>query len=224
MYSYKRFLSVSATSAVLLAGALLPIAASASSGEGTLKVYVDVNDRYSDSSYDSPSDFTVRVYGDDVSDDSFRGSSSGTTVKVDGWYSVSIPTTHGYTPSYSSGCSGDLDRGDTRTCRITLDSSYNRYDYDYPYYSGQTYPYYQQPCGNCQQPVYQTCGTCGQTVYQQNCGCAQPAIVSTYIPALPNTGFEPVNTALLALVLAVVAVAGLFAFPYVRKSLATVLR
>jgi hypothetical protein len=218
MHSLKRSIVLSLSSALLLAGALIPaLASAASSSDGSLRVYVDVDDSYRNHN-DSPSDFTVRVYGDDVSKTSFRGSSNGTTVRVDGWYSVYISDPDGYTPSYSSGCNGDLGRRDSETCRITLR---DRYDYNnyYPGNYNYQYPaqqYYAQPC-SCQQ---------NYSYYTQNCGCQlqQPTLISTYIPGLPNTGFEPINTAALALMFATLAVGLLFAFPYVRKTLAVVLR
>ncbi len=228
MHSFKRFLLLSVSTLGLLVGAALPaIASAANSSDGTLKVYVDVDDHYYHGSNYDPSDFSVDVYGDDVSRDSFHGSSNGTTVYVDGWYSVTISNLRGYEPSYSSGCYGYLDRHDSRSCRITLSSgSYNNSHYG-TYYPGynynynntwQQYSYYPQPtCGGCQQYT---------TTYAQPCGCqtTQPTVVSTYIPALPNTGFEPINKTALAFSLALLSVLALLAFPYVRKTLTAYVR
>ncbi|HVV15016.1 MAG TPA: hypothetical protein VHD55_01285 [Candidatus Paceibacterota bacterium] len=217
MTHFKRSLVLSLVSVALLAGALAPaVSSAASSSDGRLKVYVDVDDRYSN---DDPSDFTVRVDGDDVSKESFKGSDNGTTVYVDGWYSVSVRNRSGYTPSYSSGCRGDLDRNDTETCRITMretDDYYGGYNDYYPY---QNYTY-QTPCGCSQyaQPVTYAYSA-------QNCGCqVQPAVVSKYVPAFPNTGFEPMNVALLSLVLAALAILASLTIPYVRKTLAAIVR
>lgn len=189
-------------SAAVLLGLAAPLAAfAANSSDGRLKVYVEVEDRYGD--YD-PSDFTVHVDGDDVSKESFRGSDDGTTVYVDGWYSVSVSKKSGYVPSYSGGCHGDLDRNDSETCRITMEDSYG-YGGDYGYY-GHEYYYPQQYY--YPQPQY----------YQQ------ATVIAKYVPGLPNTGFKPVSPATLSLALALLAVAALFATPYVRKAFAAFVR
>jgi hypothetical protein len=223
MHSFKRSLAVSLSSAAVLLGFAVPMLASAAgSNDGHLKVYVDVDDRYSN---DDANDFTVRVDGDDVSKDSFRGSDNGTTVYVDGWYSVSVRNASGYSPSYSSGCHGDIEHGDSETCRITLRDrgNNNNYDDDY-YYGGYTqYPqqYYSSPCG-CQQYAQPVTFTYAS---QNNCGCqVQPTVVTKYIPSFPNTGFEPVNTAVLSLVIAAFGVLAALALPYVRKTLAAIVR
>jgi hypothetical protein len=72
----------------------------------------------------SPSDFTISVTStarDKPSPSTFQGSSSGTTVTLgQGSYEVTetnIPDD--YTPSYSSGCSGTISAGQTKTCTIT---------------------------------------------------------------------------------------------------------
>ncbi len=210
MKALQRLVLLSVSALALLSGILLPLGVSAAnSNDGKLKVYVEVDNHYNNDDYD-PSDFTVRVEGRDVSKDSFRGSDNGTTVYVDGWYSVSVNKKGGYTPSYSRGCNGDLDHNDTETCRITMEGSYNHYDYNYDYgyshnqdyfnyyYQGQQYYYPQQ--------------------YQQ------ATVVSKYVPGLPNTGFEPISSAVLSFVLALFAVAALLALPYVRKTLAAVIR
>jgi hypothetical protein len=72
----------------------------------------------------SPSDFTISVTStssDKPSPSTFKGSSSGTSVTLgQGSYQVTetnIP--NDYTPSYSSGCSGTISAGQTKTCTIT---------------------------------------------------------------------------------------------------------
>lgn len=54
---------------------------------------------------------------------------------------------------------------------------------------------------------------------------AYPVTVTpTYIPALPNTGFAPLDPSELAIVLAFLIAAALVAYPYVRQAFAIVLR
>ncbi len=49
---------------------------------------------------------------------------------------------------------------------------------------------------------------------------SSPSITTNYIPAyLPNTGFGPVSSSVLAIALALLLSAGIFFFPYVRKAL-----
>jgi len=48
-------------------------------------------------------------------------------------------------------------------------------------------------------------------------------VTPTYIPALPNTGFAPVDESTFAIALALLVAASLAAYPYVRKAFATVL-
>lgn len=49
---------------------------------------------------------------------------------------------------------------------------------------------------------------------------SQPSIEisSAYIPALPNTGFEPLSASILAFTAVVLIAAGVFVYPYVRKA------
>lgn len=49
-------------------------------------------------------------------------------------------------------------------------------------------------------------------------------VTPSYIPSLPNTGFEPIDTSTLAMVLALLFAAALAAYPYVRQAFATILR
>ena len=66
-----------------------------------------------------PSDFTIAVSGNNPTPASFPGSSSGTPITLlAGRYSVSSSTIDGYTPSYSSGCSGTATGGRIK-CTIT---------------------------------------------------------------------------------------------------------
>jgi YVTN family beta-propeller protein len=80
-----------------------------------------------------PSDFTITVSGNNPTPSSFDGSSSGTTVTVnEGSYNVEeeegpyispdyVPGR--YTPSYSSGCAGTIQAGETVNC--TISNKYN---------------------------------------------------------------------------------------------------
>ena len=68
------------------------------------------------------SDFVITVNGINANPNSFPGSSlpSGTLVNLNpGSYSVSEQNTNGYTSSFSSGCSGIINSGETKTCIIT---------------------------------------------------------------------------------------------------------
>ncbi|HET7147188.1 MAG TPA: hypothetical protein VFI73_01705 [Candidatus Nitrosopolaris sp.] len=66
-----------------------------------------------------PSDFTINVSGNSPSPKSFSGSSSGTTVTLfGGSYKVTESGNSGYSPSYSSGCSGTATGGRIQ-CTIT---------------------------------------------------------------------------------------------------------
>ena len=168
---------------------------------GTLLVYVQVNNQnsYQNSYYLSPADFTVYVSGTTASQQYFPGSQNGTSVNLTGSYGVSIQNLMGYTPSYSTGCSGAMTQGQSQTCVISLTPSYsytnNYYPYNYSPYTNQ-YPYqYQQPV----------------------------SVVSKYVPTLPNTGFEPISSTSLAFSLALILVLGVLLYPYVRKTFTAVL-
>jgi uncharacterized repeat protein (TIGR01451 family) len=66
-----------------------------------------------------PSDFTINVSGNNPVPASFQGSESGTEVLLDaGNYSVSEVLRSGYTPTFSSDCSGTISSGQTKTCTI----------------------------------------------------------------------------------------------------------
>lgn len=169
--------------------------------KGALTVFVQVNNRYD--GYRSPSDFTIYVSGASPAQQYFAGSQHGTTVRLTGSYSVSVYNQVGYTPTYSSDCSGSLAANENRTCYVTLTSSYtDNYPYHYPPY--QNYPYnylYQQP-----------------VVYQP------VTYAASYAPSLPSTGFEPVNKVTFAFALALLFTLGVFFFPYVRKSFTAIVR
>jgi YVTN family beta-propeller protein len=68
-----------------------------------------------------PSDFAITVTGNSPSPSSFSGSSSGTSVTLkDGKYRVTSSGPSGYSPSYSSGCSGTASGGVPVKCTISL--------------------------------------------------------------------------------------------------------
>lgn len=65
-------------------------------------------------------DFTMNVTGANVSDNSFPGNESGTTITLDaGSYSVDEDSFSGYTKSLGTNCSGTIANGETKTCTIT---------------------------------------------------------------------------------------------------------
>ncbi len=66
--------------------------------------------------------FTMNVTGTNVSDDSFSGSESGTTVTLNaGSYSVDEATVSGYTKTLGANCTGSIALGQTKTCTVTND-------------------------------------------------------------------------------------------------------
>jgi len=70
------------------------------------------------------SDFTMNVSGSGVSDDSFPGSSTGTTVTLNpGVYSVDETAMTGYTKSLSNNCNGTITAGESKTCTVTNDDN-----------------------------------------------------------------------------------------------------
>ncbi|HVZ75755.1 MAG TPA: hypothetical protein VG934_00580 [Candidatus Paceibacterota bacterium] len=180
------------------------------STQGSVTVYVTVNNQYQYGQYKSPSDFTFYVAGANSNQQYFQGSSNGTTVWVNGSYSVSVYNQTGYTPSYSGSCSGTVANGSNAACYITLTPTYA---YGSGYYN---YPYgYQYPSYSYTQPAQPV-----QT------SVAAVTVVSKYVPSLPNTGFEPISAYALPLALALVllVVAGVVLQPYVRKAVATLIR
>ena len=193
------FLRYSLLSTALVLG--LFVAAPALASAATLYVDVDVQNSYNYNNL-NPNDLTIEVWGNNVSPRSFRGSSSRNRERVtldEGYYSVSVKNTYGYTLSLSSGCSGFIKDNVPENCTVTLWGS----NYNYP-------PNYNQ--GSCQ-------GSCAPQTYY-----AQPVITKGYVPYMPNTGFEPQNGAALAFAGVVLMALGLFLYPYVRKVFTIVLR
>lgn len=197
-------------------------AASSSRGddEGTLKVYVEVEDHYNYERLD-PRDFDVFVDARSPSKNHFAGSDTGTSVYFEGSYRVYVYGHTGYKAEYTSGCSGRLDGDETRTCRVTMQSSrYSNYP-EQPCCSQQPYYQPQQPCCAQAQPC------CGQVQpyypVQQPC-CAQPVTyVQSYVPRFPNTGFPPISAAAVAFAAVLLIGAGAYFLPHVRKTITTVL-
>jgi hypothetical protein len=67
-----------------------------------------------------PSDFAVKVHGNNASPSSFTGNATGTIVKVDmGMYSVLESELPNYSISYSEDCSGAVMSTTTKVCTIT---------------------------------------------------------------------------------------------------------
>ena len=89
--------------------------------QGTLVVTTKVNNEGGGSS--EPSDFTIKVHGNNPSISSFPGNSSGTVVKLDmGMYSVTASSPPFYNSTSSMGCSGAVMSSETIKCDI-----YNTY-------------------------------------------------------------------------------------------------
>jgi hypothetical protein len=86
--------------------------------QGTLIVTSKVNNEGGGSS--KPSDFTIKVHGNNPSISSFPGNSSGTAVKLDmGMYSVTELGPSNYNSSLSMDCSGAVMSVKTIKCEIT---------------------------------------------------------------------------------------------------------
>ena len=68
-----------------------------------------------------PADFTMSVTGSSPSPASFPGAAApGTQVSINpGSYSVSESVAAGYTPSFSTDCTGSIALGETKTCTVT---------------------------------------------------------------------------------------------------------
>jgi Prealbumin-like fold domain len=89
--------------------------------QGTLVVTTKVNNEGGGSS--EPSDFTIKVHGNNPSISSFPGNSSGTVVKLDmGMYSVTASGPPFYNSTSSMECSGAVMSSETIKCDI-----YNTY-------------------------------------------------------------------------------------------------
>jgi hypothetical protein len=86
--------------------------------QGTLIVTTKVNNEGGGSS--KPSDFTIKVHGNNPSPSSFPGNSSGTAVKLNmGMYSVIESGPPNYNSSSSMDCSGAVMSIETIICEIT---------------------------------------------------------------------------------------------------------
>jgi Prealbumin-like fold domain len=67
-----------------------------------------------------PSDFIIKIHGNNASPSSFQGNSSGTVVKLDmGMYSVTESGPSGYNATSSMDCSGAVMSVETKQCYIT---------------------------------------------------------------------------------------------------------
>ncbi|MGC9968111.1 MAG: PA14 domain-containing protein, partial [Minisyncoccia bacterium] len=98
-----------------------PTSTPTSSTPGTLVIVTNVtNDNIG---VKTASDFTDNVTGTNVTPTStFAGSATGVTVMMEaGPYSVAQAPSAGYLVSYSSGCSGTIAAGETRTCTVSDD-------------------------------------------------------------------------------------------------------
>ena len=86
--------------------------------QGTLVVTTKVNNEGGGSS--QPSDFTIKVHGNNPSNSSFPGNSSGTIIKLDmGMYSVTASGPPFYNSTSSMDCSGAVMSAETVKCEIS---------------------------------------------------------------------------------------------------------
>ena len=86
--------------------------------QGTLVVTTKVNNEGGGSS--QPSDFTNKVHGNNPSNSSFPGNSSGTIIKLDmGMYSVTASGPPFYNSTSSMDCSGAVMSAETIKCEIS---------------------------------------------------------------------------------------------------------
>jgi hypothetical protein len=86
--------------------------------QGTLVVTTKVNNEGGGSS--QPSDFTIKVHGNNPSNSSFPGNSSGTIIKLDmGMYSVIASGPPFYNSTSSMGCSGAVMSAKTIKCELS---------------------------------------------------------------------------------------------------------
>ena len=86
--------------------------------QGTLVVTTKVNNEGGGSS--QPSDFTIKVHGNNPSNSSFPGNSSGTIIKLDmGMYSVTASGPPFYNLTSSMDCSGAVMSAETIKCEIS---------------------------------------------------------------------------------------------------------
>ena len=93
-------------------------AATNNTAQGTLVVTTKVNNEGGGSS--QPSDFTIKVHGNNPSNSSFPGNSSGTIIKLDmGMYSVTASGPPFYNSTSSMDCSGAVMSAETIKCEIS---------------------------------------------------------------------------------------------------------
>jgi hypothetical protein len=86
--------------------------------QGTLVVTTKVNNEGGGSS--QPSDFTIKVHGNNPSNSSFPGNSSGKIIKLDmGMYSVTASGPPFYNSTSSMDCSGAVMSAETIKCEIS---------------------------------------------------------------------------------------------------------
>jgi hypothetical protein len=86
--------------------------------QGTLVVTTKVNNEGGGSG--QPSDFTIKVHGNNPSNSSFPGNSSGTIIKLDmGMYSVTASGPPFYNSTSSMDCSGAVMSAETIKCEIS---------------------------------------------------------------------------------------------------------
>ena len=86
--------------------------------QGKLVVTTKVNNEGGGSS--QPSDFTIKVHGNNPSNSSFPGNSSGTIIKLDmGMYSVTASGPPFYNSTSSMDCSGAVMSAETIKCEIS---------------------------------------------------------------------------------------------------------
>jgi hypothetical protein len=94
------------------------VAATNNTVQGTLVVTTKVNNEGGGSS--QPSDFTIKVHGNNPSNSSFPGNSSGTIIKLDmGMYSVTASGPPFYNSTSSMDCSGAVMSAETIKCEIS---------------------------------------------------------------------------------------------------------
>jgi hypothetical protein len=99
------------------------LATANSTVQGTLIVTTKINNEGGGSN--KPSDFTIKVHGNNPSISSFPGNSSGTAVKLDmGMYSVTESGPSDYISNSSMNCSGAVMSVETIKCEIT--NTYNK--------------------------------------------------------------------------------------------------
>src|SRR3989344_5281374 len=131
--------------------------------DSELMVYVYVNnanyycgnDSYDCDDYDSPSDFRIKVTGEDSSPSSFYGSKSGTRVWLDsGYYSVEPVNVSGWNQQLSGDCSGTINDDQSRSCTVTFSPTHFNNHYCGQYGYQNCYPYPDNP------PVWRGTLTC----------------------------------------------------------------